>query len=66
MPAMTNEYTLTMTEPERAELLKILEEALIETRTERRRTDAMEYHDEIVREEAVLRDLFNRVRDLRK
>ncbi len=65
MPATTNKYTLTMSESERAELLKILEQALMETRTERRRTEAMEYHDEVKREEAALRELFNRVRELR-
>jgi hypothetical protein len=64
MPATTNQYTLTMSETERADQLKILEQSLMEIRTERRRTGAMEYHDEIVREEAVLRELFNRVRNL--
>jgi len=66
MPGTTaREYTLSLTEVERAELLKVLEEAFTETRVELRRTEAPEYHDEVAHEESVLRGLVNKVRQLK-
>jgi hypothetical protein len=62
--APTTECTLFLTVQERDELLKILEVALADTHAERRRTEAPAYHEQVAREESVLRDLVNKVRQL--
>jgi hypothetical protein len=63
--AATNEYTLSLTDLERTELLKILEAAFGETRVELRRTRTPDYHDEVAREESMLRGLVEKVRQLK-
>jgi predicted chitinase len=64
-PAPTAQWTLTLTEPERAELLRVLEAALRETHVERRRTEAPDYRAQVIHEEELLRGLTEKVRHLR-
>lgn len=59
----TTELKLVLTEEERSELLRVLESCLTETRTEKRRTDTPQYHDELAHEEKLLRELLNKVRN---
>jgi len=58
-------YTLELTEPEQAALLLLLDHAVIDLHGERRRTEAPQYHAEIVQEEGVIRNLAEKVRKLR-
>jgi hypothetical protein len=57
-------YSLAINEAERAELLRVLEQFLQETHMERRRTEAPAYQQEVSREEALLRNLTEKVRRL--
>ena len=57
-------YTLALTDEERQELLKVLEGVLVETHTEKRRTDNLDYREELRHEEGVLRALVEKVRKL--
>lgn len=59
-------FTLSITEEERAELLQLLEQALSNTHMERRRTEAPDYHQQVVHEEELLRILVDKVRRLKQ
>jgi hypothetical protein len=59
-----NTYTLTLSEEERSELLRILESSLVETHAERRRTESPSYQGAVEREESLLRNLTEKVRKL--
>jgi hypothetical protein len=54
--------TLVMTEEECAELRRILEQYLVDTHVERRRTDNHAYHERVVQEERVVKSLTEKVR----
>jgi hypothetical protein len=56
--------TLTLTEPEAKELLRILERDLTDLQVEKRRTEAPEYRAELSSEVTVLRSLTQKVRAL--
>ena len=58
------QYTLTLTDAERNELLHLLAYSLGEVRVERRRTDVISYQQEVRREESVLRSLFDKLQQL--
>lgn len=60
------EYTLTLSDEERTELLGILERELADLRVECRRTDAPAFHEQLREEEIVLRLLAAKVRRLRQ
>jgi hypothetical protein len=53
---------LTLDEQECALLQQILQQALIDTHAERRRTEAPEFHAEVVRQEQQVRTLLNKLR----
>ncbi len=57
-------YTLTLNSTEREELLRLLETSLKEIHAERRRTEAPRYHEEVVQEETLLKNLIEKVRKL--
>jgi len=57
-------YNLSMNDEERQELLRILEQYLVDTRVERRRTEKPSYHDQVVHEEGLVRSLTEKVRQL--
>ena len=59
------EFTLALTDEERAELLSLLEESLVDTHAEKRRTEAPAYRERIQRQEAVIRSMTEKVRRLR-
>lgn len=61
-----NEYNLSLTEEERAELLNLLERELADIRVECRRTNTPSYHDQLRNEEIVLRLLTAKLRQLRQ
>jgi hypothetical protein len=61
----TTAYSLTLTEDERAELLRLLEAALLETHAEKRRTEAPAYRDRMLHQETLIRALAEKVRRLR-
>jgi hypothetical protein len=66
MSATANkEYTLVLDEEQRAELLRLLENTLVETHAELRRTEGMAYRDELHREETALQRLTAKVRQLK-
>jgi hypothetical protein len=58
------EYTLTLTEEEREELLRLLEQADEDVRGEQRRTESPKYHEEVRQEEHLLARLVEKVRRL--
>ncbi|HLW64661.1 MAG TPA: hypothetical protein VKS79_05025 [Gemmataceae bacterium] len=58
------EYVLPLTQEERAELLRILEQQLVEVHGESRRTEAPAYQQEVHHEEALIRALTEKVRRL--
>lgn len=66
MPATLRptEYTLCITEDERAELLRLLEQEVADIHVECRRTEAPDYHDRLREEETLLRLLTAKVRRL--
>jgi hypothetical protein len=57
-------YTLVVNEEERKELLHVLEDFLIETHMENRRTDNLEFRAELRQEENVLKSLLQKVKQL--
>ncbi len=58
------EFTLLLTEEERAELLQLLEQSLVETHAEKRRTEAPGYREQVSHKEVVIRTLLDKVRQL--
>ncbi len=56
------EFTLGLTEEERASLLMLLEETLRETHAEARRTEAPAYQEQVHRQERLLRGLIAKLR----
>ena len=58
-------YTLALKEEERIELLRLLEESLVETHMEKRRTEAPGYREDLLHQEALIRTLTEKVRGLR-
>jgi len=57
-------YTLVLDEEERAKLLGLLEQAVIEKRREEHRTDARAYREEVRHQEEVMERLTAKVRAL--
>ncbi len=57
-------YTLVLNDEERKELLHVLEDFLIETHMENRRTDNLEFRAGLRQEESVLKSLLQKVRQL--
>ena len=55
------EFSLTINEQERAELLRVLKSSLAETRVEVRRTDTPAFRDDVKHEEEVLRHLLEKL-----
>jgi len=53
-------HTFTLTEDERAELVRILEQAMEESRVEIHRTHTPEYRDRVIGEQALLRGLMEK------
>jgi hypothetical protein len=62
---MAGNYTLTINDEERQELLRILEQNLVDTHVERRRTEEPAYQQQVTHEENVLKGLTEKVRKLR-
>lgn len=58
------EYVLNLTAEERNELLRLVNEALVEVHTERRRTEAPAYQETVHREESLIRSLAEKLRRL--
>jgi hypothetical protein len=58
-------HTIDLSEEERTALLRLLQEALSEMQAEKRRTEAPYYRDLLVREEARIRGVIEKVRQLR-
>lgn len=56
------DFTLTLTEAERAEILHLLEQSFKETRVEVHRTHTPGYREDVQRQEATLRGLLDKVR----
>jgi hypothetical protein len=59
-----HEYQLAISEEERAELLRLLEREIGDVRVESRRTDTPTFHDQLRDEEALLRRLAAKLRQL--
>jgi len=59
-------YVLTLNEEERAELTRLLEQALIDVHAESRRTEAPAYQQQVHHQEAVIRALTEKARQLRR
>jgi hypothetical protein len=55
-------FVLALTEPEREELLRLLEQELTEVHAERRRTEAPDYRDQLRRRETLIQGLVGRLR----
>jgi len=55
-------FTLTLNEAERANLLILLEREVRETHAEARRTESPDYQDEVHHQEAVLQGLIEKLR----
>lgn len=67
MPAADTEspsLTLTLNQEERAKLLSILERELQDTRVEARRTRTPDFQEHVHHEEAVLRGLIDKLRQV--
>jgi hypothetical protein len=58
----STQFTLTLNEAERAELLILLERELRETHVEARRTESPDYQDEVHHQEAVLQGMLEKLR----
>jgi hypothetical protein len=56
------DFHLVLNEQERGELLRLLEQALGDTRVEVHRTHAPGYREEVQREEEVIRGLLDKLR----
>jgi hypothetical protein len=59
--AGTASYTLVLNEAERAELLRLLEHTLGETRVEAHRTHTPAYRERVLGQEAVIRGLLEKL-----
>jgi hypothetical protein len=59
------EVALILNEREWSELLDLLEESLVDTHAEKRRTESPEYHERLDRQEAIIRNLIEKVRRFR-
>jgi hypothetical protein len=59
------QYQLTLNEDERNELLRLLDDCVVEIHAEIRRTEAPEYHDKLRSKETLIRALTERVRGLK-
>jgi hypothetical protein len=59
---VTSEFTLTLTEDERAHLLGFLEAALRDKQIEARRTQDPDFHKYVHHEEVVMRQLIEKLR----
>ena len=59
------EYHLMLNDEERTELLRLLDDSVVEIHAEIRRTDAQDYHDELKRKETMIRALAAKVRALK-
>ena len=64
MAQANSTYTLLLSNEERSELLRVLENIVIETHMENRRTDNLEYRAELRHEESILKSLLAKVRQL--
>lgn len=64
MNPVTTHYTLPLDEEERGELLRMLEQALIEKQREEHRSDAIAYRQAVLSEEKILERLVAKVRAL--
>ncbi len=60
--ARSSEFTLTLTEEERAQLLSFLEQALRDKRVEVHRTEAFDYREFVQHQEDVLQSLIGKLR----
>jgi hypothetical protein len=58
----SSKFTVTLDEVERVQLLSVLEQALRETHSEARRTEAPGYQAQVHHQEAVLRGLITKLR----
>jgi hypothetical protein len=58
-------HSITISEEERLELVRILEQELRESRVEAHRTHTPEYRERVLDEQAMLRDLLDRFLHLR-
>jgi hypothetical protein len=58
------EFTLVLSNEERAALLRLLEQSLVETHAEKRRTEAPGYQAQVHHEESLIRTLVEKVRRL--
>jgi len=58
-------HSFTISEEERAELIRILDRALGESRVEAHRTHTPEFRDRVLREQSLLRGLLERFSHLR-
>lgn len=56
------EFSLLLSDEERAQLLRVLEQALRDKEIEVHRTDALDYRQYVQREEAVLQRLLDKLR----
>jgi len=58
-------HSFTISEEERAELIRLLDRALGESRVESHRTHTPEFRDRVLREQSLLRGLLERFSHLR-
>lgn len=63
--AFQTEFTLSVNDVERQELLTLLEQTLQNSREERRRTDNPDYRSAIANEQSILQSLADKVRRLK-
>ncbi len=61
----TRMHTLTISEVERAEIVRLLEQVLGETRVEVHRTHTPEYRDRVLAAESLLRGLLDKFSQLK-
>jgi hypothetical protein len=59
-----NTCTLTLSEEERAALVGLLEQSLLEVHAERRRTESPRYQEAVTGQEALLRRLAEKLQNL--
>lgn len=62
LAAQSAEFTVRLTEEERAQLLSYLQQVSRDTHVEARRTEAPDYQAEIHHQEAILRGLIDKLR----
>jgi len=56
------EFTLTLNEEERTQLVSLLEQTLSDTRVEARRTEAPAYQEQVHHQESLLRGMIEKLR----